>query len=282
MSKTIISADSTCDLSSELVEKYGIKICRCPVIMGDKTFTDGIDVHPQDIFDYYEKTGNLAKTSAVNYQAYVNYFTPLTEGGNQVIHFCISSDMSSMYNNASVAAEDVGNVFVVDSRNLSTAIGLQVLAAAELSQSGESAENIYNKMTALTEKVDASFVIDTLTYLHKGGRCSTVAMLGANVLKLKPSIEVKNGKMEVAKKYRGRIGDVALEYAKNKLADLDTIDKHRCFVTHTMGMGDEKAKAVYDYVVSLGYFDEVLETTAGCTVSAHCGPGTLGVLFIKK
>ncbi len=282
MKKVIISAESACDLSAELVKKYDIKICHGVVNMGSQSLIDGVDITPKDMFDYYNNTGNLAKTAAVNYQAYVDYFTSLTDGENEVIHFSISSEMSSMYNNARMAAEDVENVTVIDSRNLSTGIGLLVLAAAEMAQNGKSAEEIRESSLALIDKVDASFVIDTLVYLHKGGRCSAVAMLGANVLKLRPCIEVKNGKMDVAKKYRGRMDDVLLEYAQNKLADLDSIDSHRCFVTHSMEPGNEKAKAVYDYVVGLNYFDEVIETTAGCTISAHCGPGTLGVLFINK
>ncbi len=282
MGNIIISADSTCDLSNELIEKYDIKICRGPVIMGDKAYTDGVDVTPKEIFEYHSQTGNLAKTSATNYQTYYDFLEPLTSDGSSVIHFCISSEMSSMYNNCRMAAEDLENVFVIDSRNLSTGIGLQVLKAAELAESGLGAEEIVAEINETITKIDASFVIDTLTYLHKGGRCSTVAMLGANMLKLRPCIEVKEGKMDVGKKFRGKMTDVLLEYAKSRLVDLDSVDSHRCFVTHTMELGNQKAQAVCEYVKSLGYFDEVLETTAGCTVSCHCGPGTLGVLFIKK
>ena len=282
MSKVIISADSTCDISNELIEKYGIKICRGPVILGDKEYTDGIDITPKDIFEYYNTTGNLAKTSATNFQTYYDYLAALAEGGNKVIHFCISSEMSSMYNNCRMAGEDLDGVFVIDSRNLSTGIGLMVILAAELAESGMEAEAIVEKINETIPKVDASFVIDTLTYLHKGGRCSTVAMIGAIMLKLRPCIEVKEGKMDVGKKFRGKMSDVLIEYAKSRLGDLDSIDPHRCFVTHTMELGDEKARAVYDYVESLGYFDEIIETTAGCTVTCHCGPGTRGVLFVKK
>ena len=282
MSKVIISADSTCDLTKELTEKYDIKICHGTVILGDKSYIDGIEVQPCDLFKYHDETGVLPKTAAINYQDYIDFFTPLTEGGNTVVHFCLSSEMSSMCNNARMAAEDVGNVFVVDSRNLSTGIALLVLKAVELAQNGEGAEAIYNKIVDTIDKVNASFVIDTLLYLHKGGRCSAVAMLGANLLKLKPCIEVHDGKMDVAKKYRGRYSDVLLEYAKNRLENLENINSRRCFVTHTMEYGSEQAKLVYDYVKGLNYFDEVIETTAGCTISAHCGPGTLGVLFINK
>ena len=282
MSKVIISADSTCDLSKELTEKHGIKICHGPVILGDTAYVDGIDVQPHDLFKYHDETGVLPKTAAINYQDYVDFFTKLTEGGNTVVHFCLSSEMSSMCNNAKLAAEDVENVFVVDSRNLSTGIALLVLEAAELAQKGETAEAIYSKINELISKVNASFVIDDLLYLHKGGRCSSVAMLGANLLKLKPCIEVSEGKMDVAKKYRGKYSDVLLEYAKNRLENLDGIDKKRCFVTHTMELGNSDAKIIFDYVKGLGYFDEVIEATAGCTISAHCGPGTLGVLFINK
>ena len=282
MSKVIISADSTCDLSKEIIDRYSLNICHCPVTLGNESRIDGIDVFPTDLFEYYDRTGDLAKTSAVNYQGYTDHFKKLLKQGDAVVHFCISAEMSSMYNNAKLAAEDIGNVFVIDSRNLSTGSALLVIKAAELAASGVEAQDIYDKICALTDNVDASFIIDTLTYLYKGGRCSALAMLGANMLKLKPCIEVKNGKMDVGKKYRGKLGDVLLEYAKARLSDINNIDKSRCFVTHTMGSDDERVKAVYDYVSGLGYFDEVLETSAGCTVSAHCGPGTLGVLFIKK
>ena len=282
LSKVIISADSTCDLPKELAEKYNIKICHGPVILGDKVYTDGIDIQPCDLFKYHDETGVLPKTAAINYQDYIDFFTPLTEDGNTVVHFCLSSEMSSMCNNAKMAAEDVENVYVIDSRNLSTGIALLVLQAAEMAQNGEDAENIYNKMVESTDKVNASFVIDTLLYLHKGGRCSSVAMLGANLLKLKPCIEVHDGKMDVAKKYRGKYSDVLIEYTKNRLENLDNIDSSRCFVTHTMEYGSEQAKLVYDYIKSLNFFDEVIEATAGCTISAHCGPGTLGVLFLNK
>ena len=282
MSKVIISADSTCDLPKELIEKYDIKICHGPVILGDKAYTDGIDIQPHDLFKYHDETGVLPKTAAINYQDYVDFFTPLVEDENTIIHFCLSSEMSSMCNNAKMAAEDVENVYVIDSRNLSTGIALLVLWAAEMAQNGQDAESIYNKMIESTDKVNASFVIDTLLYLHKGGRCSAVAMLGANLLKLKPCIEVHDGKMDVAKKYRGKYSDVLIEYTKNRLENLENIDKSRCFVTHTMEYGSEPAKSVYDYIKSLNYFDEVIEATAGCTISAHCGPGTLGVLFLNK
>ena len=282
MSKVIISADSTCDLSKEIAKKYDVKICHGPVILGDKSYIDGIDIQPHDLFKYHDETGVLPKTAAINYQDYIDFFTPLTEGGNTVVHFCLSSEMSSMCNNARMAAEDVGNVFVVDSRNLSTGIALLVLKAVELAQNGEEAEGIYNTIIDSINKINASFVIDTLLYLHKGGRCSAVAMLGANLLKLKPCIEVHDGKMDVAKKYRGRYNDVLLEYAKNCLENLENIDNQRCFVTHTMEYNSEQAKLVCDYIKSLNYFDEVIEATAGCTISAHCGPGTLGIIFMNK
>ena len=284
MSKVIISADSTCDLPKELAEKYNIKICHGPVILGDKVYTDGIDIQPCDIFKYHDETGVLPKTAAINYQDYIDFFTPLTEDGNTVVHFCLSSEMSSMCNNAKMAAEDVENVYVIDSRNLSTGIALLVLQAAEMAQNGEDAENIYNKMVESTDKVNASFVIDTLLYLHKGGRCSALAMLGANLLQLKPCIEVNNaagGKMDVGKKYRGSLDKALLQYVEDKLAGRTDICRKRIFITHS-GISEERLAMVKKAVESYNVCDEVFITRSGCTISSHCGPNTLGVLFMTK
>ena len=280
-SKVVISADSTCDLSNEILDKYGIPICPLFVVMNDRPLRDGIDTKPQDVFDYTEQTGKLAKTTAPNVADYTDFFREITSEGQSVVHFSISAPMSVSYSNACTAAADFENVHIIDSMNLSTGIGLLVLKACDLSAQGLSAAEIADKINDLREYVDATFVIDTLKYLHKGGRCSAVAALGANLLKLKPCIEVRDGKMAVGKKYRGKSPDVLEKYVAEMLANIDDIDLDRVFVTHTC---DDTAlvDAVKAQVKSIGGFKEVLETRAGCTISVHCGPGTLGILFVRK
>ncbi len=279
--KVIISCDSTVDLTPELIEKYQIVINPMPVVLGDKTLRDGVEVTPADLFQYTKTTGKLATTSAPNTEDYTQLFTRLAADGSEVIHFPISSSLSGSYNFARIAASEIDGVYVVDSQNLSTGIALLALKAAEMAQNGADANSIVAEIEKTAPYVDASFVIDNLEFLHKGGRCSSVAMLGANVLKLKPCIEVANGAMGVGKKYRGKYSDVLLTYAKERLADIDDIDTSRIFVTHTCE-DESTALAVYDLVKATGKFDEVLFTTAGCTISAHCGPNTLGVLYIRK
>ena len=199
-----ISADSTCDLSPALLTRYGISVTPLYISMGGRAYRDGVDMKQEDIYGYVRRTGELPTTSAVTVQDYLDFFTPMVRNGSSVIHFTISRSMSSCYQNAVAAAKEVGGVSVVDSRNLSTGIGLLVVRAAELAALGVGSGEILRIISGLIPKVEASFVIDTLHYLHKGGRCSSVAALGANLLSLKPCIEVKDGAMEVGKKYRGR------------------------------------------------------------------------------
>ena len=281
MAKIIISSDSTCDLSAELKEKYGIKIIPLGVTLGTDVYRDGVDITPDDIYAHHAKTGELPKTTATNVGEGIEYFEELTKDGDAVIHFTISSLMSSTYNNSCMAAEEFDNVYVIDAANLSTGSGLLVLAAAEMAQQGMEAAQIVEEIEKLKPCVDASFVIDSLEYLHKGGRCSALAMLGANLLKLKPCIEVKNGSMDVGKKYRGVYGRVLAEYVDERLQNVEDIDTSRVFVTHA-GCKPEIVDAVVEQVKSKGIFKEVLTTRAGCTVSSHCGADTLGVLFIRK
>ena len=278
-----ISADSTVDLSPELLARYAVTVCPLAVTMGDQTYNDnGVDVKPADLFDYTRRTGLLAKTAAQSTEYYADYFRSLVADGGEVIHFTISAGMSSSYTFACLAAEDVPGIHVVDSANLSTGIALLVIKAAEMADAGMAADELVRQIEILRPRVDASFVIDTLEFLHKGGRCSTVAMLGANVLKLKPCIQVKDGAMDVGKKYRGKVEGAFREYAKDALHDPDDIDLSRVFVTHTCGHDAPIAKEIAEEVMSILPFEEVLITDAGCTISAHCGPGTLGVLFIRK
>lgn len=282
MSKQIvISSDSTCDLSQELIDRYQIKIIPMGVSLGDDLYRDGFDITPDDIYAHHAKTGQLPKTSAINMAESAEYFAELTKDGSAVIHFTISSSLSATYNNARVAAEDFEDVHVVDSKNLSTGNGLLVIAAAEMAKQGLEAKEIAEKVRELADCVDASFVVDNLEYLAKGGRCSAVAAFGANLLQLKPCINVKNGAMGVGKKYRGKFEKVLIGYVAERLADKDNIDLDRVFVTHA-GCDPQVVESVVTAVENTLPFKEVFVTRAGCTISSHCGANTLGVLFVRK
>ena len=276
-----ISSDSTCDLSQELVDRYNIHILPMGVTLGDKMYRDGMDITPDQIYAHHEKTGQLPKTSAINMAESADFFAELTKDGSAVIHFTISSSMSATYNNARIAAEDFEDVYVVDAKNLSTGSGLLVLAAAEMAQEGMEAKEIAQKVSELADCVDASFVVDNLEYLAKGGRCSAIAAFGANLLQLKPCISVKNGAMGVGKKYRGKFEKTLLSYVADRLADAEDICLDRVFVTHA-GCDTDIVESVVNAVKGTLPFKEVLVTRAGCTVSSHCGANTLGVLFIRK
>ncbi len=279
--KIKITSDSTCDLSQELVLRYDLAILPLAVAMGGTDYHDGVDITPDTIYRHVDAGGELPQTAAINLTQYQEFWKPFASTYDAVIHLNISSEFSSCYQNACLAAESLDNVFVVDSRNLSTGHGLLVLKAAELANSGMEASQIAQVLRETTVKVHASFVPDCLDYLKKGGRCSSVAALGANLLKLKPCIEVKDGKMLVSKKYRGNMEKVLREYVADHLASQEDLDLSRIFVTHS-GMDEAQVQAIVEQVKSLHPFQEVLVTVAGCTVSSHCGPGTLGVLFMTK
>ena len=279
--KILIACDSTTDLGPELIARYGIEVLPLGVTLGEKEYTDGVDIDPDFIYENYEKTGVLPKTSAVNIGDYEDFFKKHTDEGKTVIFFTISAKMSSTYQNGKVAAADFENVYMVDTQNLSTGGGLLVVTAAEMAKAGKSACEIVQKCEELAPCVDASFVIDSLEFLHKGGRCSALAAFGANLLHLKPCITVRNGSMGVGKKYRGKYAEVLKKYVAEQIGDASDIDLERVFVTHA-GCAPEVCEACVDAVKSLAPFKEVHLTRAGCTVSSHCGANTLGVLFIRK
>ena len=281
--KIIIASDSTCDLGKALIEEYGIKILPLTVSLGDKLYADGLEIDPDTIYDHYEKTGELPKTSAVNIADFEAFFKEQTEQGNAVVFFTISSTMSATYHNACLAAEEFSaDVQVVDTQNLSTGGGLLVLAAAGMAKEGTlSAAEIATACREMAPRVDASFVIDNLEFLRKGGRCSALAALGANLLSLKPCIVVKDGKMGAAKKYRGKFEVVLKQYVADRLGDGSELDPTRAFVTHA-GCDASVVNACVEQVRATGIFKEILITRAGCTVSSHCGRNTLGVLFVRK
>ncbi len=282
MSKhVIIASDSTCDLSPELIERYQIKILPLEVSLGSKQYRDGVDINPDMIYENYEQSGQLPKTAAINISEFDEFFAKETANGNEIVLFTISSDMSSTFNNARLAAQEYEGVYPVNTMNLSTGGGLLVLAAAEMAAEGKSAKEIAEACCALRERVDASFVIDNLEFLHKGGRCSAIEAFGANLLQLKPCVMVRDGKMIVGKKYRGKFAMTLEKYIADRIGDASDIDTKRIFVTHAgcdAAIVDQCVKQVTD----MGVFNEVLVTRAGCTVSAHCGRNTLGVLFLRK
>ena len=279
--KVIIASDSTCDLSPELIERYGVQILSLGVTLGEDQYTDGVDITPDMIYEHYEKTGELPKTAAINISEFESFYKKLSEGGNSVVMFTIGSSMSSTYNNARLAAEELEDVYAVDTKNLSTGGGLLVLAACEMAAEGKTAKEIADACQELVAYVDASFVIDNLEFLYKGGRCSALAAFGANLLQLKPCIMVRDGKMGVGKKYRGKFDVVLKTYIKDMIGDASDIKTNRVFVTHA-GCDDAIVNACVEQVKAMNIFDEVLVTRAGCTVSSHCGRNTLGVLFIKN
>jgi DegV family protein with EDD domain len=279
--KIRITADSTCDLSPELVEKYNIRMLPLQIVMDDKPYKDGVEITPSDIFEYVESGKGICHTTAVNIEEYTEFFKEELKEYDAVVHICISSEFSTCYQNACLAAEELENVYPVDSRNLSTGSGHLVIDAAIMAEQGMEPQEIKKALDDMAEKVEASFVINTLKYLHKGGRCSSVAALGANLLQLKPCIEVVDGKMEVGKKYRGSIEKAIRQYVNDRLTGRDDIDYTRIFITHTCPER-EIPETVIEQVKNLGLFEEVIETIAGCTVSNHCGPNTLGVLFYRK
>lgn len=278
--KIKITADSTCDLGAELVKKYNIGILPVTIIADDKEYLDGVNITTDQLFPIVEKTGQLPKTAATNPTVFEEFFKKELEsdgGYDAIIHFDISSKISSLYQNAQVASQNFDNkVFVVDSMSLSTGVGMQMLYACELAQKGLSAEEIFEKVMARRNAVQASFVIDTLKYLYKGGRCSRLAMFGANLLKIKPVIVLKDGKMDVDSKPRGKYADVVMKYVEYILGKFKTPDKTRCFITYTT-LDDEIVRMIEEKIKPI--FKEILITRAGCTIATHCGRNTVGILY---
>lgn len=281
MQKIKITCDSTCDLSPALYEKYDITPIPLGVTLGDDFYQDGVDICATDIFSYVEKTGILPKTSAISMGEYTDFFQPYLNDGYAIIHINISREFSACYQNACLAARELGNIYPVDSRNLTTGSAHLAICAAEMVQQGMDAPAIVTVLESLQKQVDASFVLQTLEYLKKGGRCSGIVALGANLLSLRPEIEVIDGKMQVGKKYRGKMEKTILDYVRGRLANRDDILTHRIIVTHSH-VPQEILDKVLALVRELQPFEEVLVTEAGCTISSHCGPNCLGVLFLRR
>lgn len=277
-----ILSDSTCDLSNELVERYNIGIIPLYVRLGDEEYLDGVNISPEQIYEWSDEHGETPKTAAASIEDISKYLDP--SGTDEYIIFTISSSMSASYNNVRLAAEELGmsdRVNVIDSANLSTGVGLLVVYATELAKEGKTAKEIVGEIEKTKDKVRASFVIDTLVYLYRGGRCSGLAAFFGTALKLHPRIAVADGAMHPEKKYRGSSRRYVLDYVRDMEADLKKARPERVFITHS-GCDREVVESVREYLNGLGVFKEILETRAGSVVSSHCGPGTLGVLFIAQ
>ena len=281
--KIHIFADSTCDLSEELIEKYQITVIPLCIILDDKSYYDKVALTPEEIFRWADEKKTTPKTAAVSFEYAEKLLAPCLEAGDDVIFFGISEEMSTTCNVMRLVGQDHpnGRLFVVDSRNLSTGIGLQVLRAAELAEQGFSAEEIVSAVEQERGKVRASFVVDTLTYLARGGRCSGATALVATTLKLHPCIQVVEGKMIVGKKYHGSVEKALLRYEKDLEEELLRADPRRVFITHS-GTAPEVVATIRKRLEELTYFQEIHETIAGGVISSHCGPGTLGILFYEK
>ena len=280
MSKKVkIVADSTCDLNSDLLERYGIETIALPVNLGDKACLDGIDVHTPDLFAYYNETGKLPTTSAPTPAYYEDFYQKWTGEGFEVVHLSISGEMTVTPNIARMAAENFPDVYPVDSRNVSSGMGMLAVYAAELRDQGLSAAEIADKVREQSKKVRTAFVISTLLYMYKGGRCTGVQMLGANLLNLKPCIEVQDGKMGVTKKYRGNLESVVCQMITDKLTNGEKLNPSRIMIAH-YDAGDKVLAAAQKKIRELAPFQEIDINDTGCSVSVHCGPGTLGIIYM--
>jgi len=279
--KIKILSDSTCDLSPQLLEQNHITLAPLTVVKGEDQFKDGVTITPSDIFSHVASGGALCSTAAVSIGEYADLFQKYSAEYDGVLHINIGSGFSACYQNACLAAEDFPNVRCIDSQNLSTGQGLVVLKACQLARELEDLDAIADALRAYTAKIEASFLVDKLDYLVKGGRCSSAAALGANLLNLKPCIEVKDGKMTVVKKYRGSYPKAMGSYIRDRLAERENLDTDTLFITSTV-VSEECKTAVNAALTEHSRFTNIYETTAGCTVSCHCGPGTLGILFARK
>lgn len=279
-----ILADSTCDLSKELIEKYNVSIIPLHIVMEDKEYKDGQEITPDEIYKWSDEKDTTPKTSAVGLEDAMDAMRPIAENGDEMVIFCISESMSTTANVFRMAAEELeitDKVSVINSANLSTGIGLLVIEAAIMVSEGKSRDEIVSYIEEQKPMVRASFVVDTLVYLHRGGRCGSVSALAGNMLKLHPKIVVEDGAMHATKKYRGKMMSVIMDYTKDMEADLLQAKKDRVFITHS-GCDGAIVDSVYEYLKQLNHFDEILITRAGGVISSHCGPGTLGVLYIMQ
>lgn len=283
MSKIILSADRTCDIGAALAEKYSVNQISYQITLEDQTYLDSVNITPDVLYEAYHERKVLPQTSAINTAEYIDYFKQWTDEGYEVIHFTLSSAITRSYQSAVLAAEELPGVYVIDSRNVSSAIALLVMEAGDRIAKGLPAAQIVEEVSELREKSHCSFVLETLEFMKAGGRCSGVAALAAGVLGLKVSIEVDNqtGELHAGKKYRGNMDRVLAQYVEEQFAKYPNIDPKRMYITHS-GVSEERLAAVKAQVEATGIFEEIYTSRASCTISTHCGPGTLGVLFLEK
>lgn len=279
--KVVISSDSTLDLTRELLEKYDIKTIPLTILLGDQSFPDSTEFDNEALYARYREDGTLPKTSAPSLQQFTDFFRQYTDEGYEIVHLDISSDLSSTCNNARIAASELDGVYVVDSRMLSNGVGLLAIEGAECRDRGMSAGEIAEHLESLTEKVETSFVLDTLEYTWKGGRCSGLAAFGANLLGIKPALEMRNGKLEVYKKYRGPINKVYKTYITDRLSGKSVRPGH-VFLCNSGEIPQDVIDSLAEHIRSLIDVKELHLTMSGCTISSHCGPKCLGVLFIDE
>ncbi len=276
-----ITADSTCDLPAAILEDLNIAVIPLHILIDEKSFRDGFDITQQDIFKYVGEENRRCTTAAINVFEYEEFFSIFTTDYEAVIHITVGSDFSSCYQNAILASEKFSNVYIIDSKNFSAGSGHLAYDAALMAKEGHGAEDIVQQLKAFVPKLDTSFVLDRLDYLKKGGRCSNIEVLTAALLKIKPSIEVKDGKMTIGRKYRGPLLRCIEKYVKERLENNDLIDYSRLFITHAM-CPPEIVEKVKFWVAEYASFDEVIETHAGTTLSVHSGPHALGLFYKRK
>ncbi len=282
MSKpVIITCDSTADLSPELLAEYQIQTIPLTVVLGDKSYLDGRDFTTEFMYKCYHEQGLLPKTAAPSVQSFLDFFSTFTQTGYEIVHLDISAELSNSFNAARLAAEELEGVHVVDSRMLSTGIGLLAIEGAECRDRGMGAAEIAGHLEALREKVSVSFVLDTLEFMWKGGRCTGVTAFGANLLKIKPALEMRGGKLEIYKKYRGSMAAVYRQYITERLSGRAVRPAH-VFLTESGEIAPETLRELTELIQSLSGCTRVHHTTAGATISSHCGPGCLGVLFLEE
>lgn len=281
--KVVLTADSTCDLSEELKNRYNVTYYPLHIILDGKDYLDNVDITPKDIFQAYYDKKILPKTAAVNIGEYLDFFKQFTDKGFEVVHLNLGGALSSSYKNAMLASQELEGVYPIDSCNLSTGIGHLVIKAGKLIEQGLSGAEVAQKVSDMRDKVHSGFVLDTLKFMAAGGRCSSVVALGANLLNLKPCILVNNadGSMSVGKKYRGKLDKVLEQYVVETLEKYDNIDDETIFITHS-GIDDKYVDIVRKTIERVHPFKEYFVTVASCTISCHCGPNTLGILFMTK
>ena len=282
--KIILSADSTCDIGPEMQQRYNVQLFHAQILLGGKTCHDGVDIWPDDLYRAWREEGLLPRTSAIMPVQYEEKFSQWVAQGCDVVHISLGTGITSSYQNACHIAEEMGHVYPVDSASLSTGFGLLVVKAGEMIEAGMAAPDIQKALGEMNRRTNASFVLDTLEFMRAGGRCSAVAAFGANLLQLKPGIRVDNhsgGKMSVGKKYRGAMERVLPEYVKDQLGGCGDLELEHVFITHS-GSPDSDIELVRQEIARYAEFRQVHVTRASCTISAHCGPRTLGVLFMTK